>query len=63
VGASRENDEQAAHPEVQSEQETEADLTGLQLLQRVKIDLSGMTRFFEWLSKKDEGRMQWLLRL
>jgi predicted Zn-dependent protease len=29
------------------EQETEADLTGLQLLQRAKIDPSGMIRFFE----------------
>jgi len=42
------------------EQETEADLTGLQLLQRAKIDPSGMIRFFERLSKEDEGRMEWL---
>ena len=42
------------------EQETEADLTGLQLLQRAKIDPSGMIRFFERLSEKDEGRMEWL---
>jgi Zn-dependent protease with chaperone function len=42
------------------EQETEADLTGLQLLQRAKIDPSGMTQFFERLSEKDEGRMEWL---
>ncbi|MGH7183945.1 MAG: M48 family metallopeptidase [Nitrospiraceae bacterium] len=42
------------------EQETEADLTGLQLLQRAKIDHSGMIRFFERLSEKDEGRMEWL---
>jgi predicted Zn-dependent protease len=41
-------------------QETEADLTGLQLLQRAKIDPSGMIRFFERLSEKDEGRMEWL---
>lgn len=41
------------------EQETEADLTGLQLLQRAKIDPSGMIRFFERLSEKDEGRMEW----
>ena len=42
------------------EQETEADLKGLQLLQRAKIDPSGMIRFFERLSEKDEGRMEWL---
>lgn len=42
------------------EQETEADLTGLRLLQRAKIDPSGMIRFFERLSEKDEGRMEWL---
>ncbi|MBH0195420.1 MAG: M48 family metallopeptidase [Nitrospira sp.] len=42
------------------EQETEADLTGLQLLHRAKIDPSGMIRFFELLSEKDEGRTEWL---
>ncbi|THI83662.1 MAG: M48 family metallopeptidase [Nitrospira sp. CG24A] len=42
------------------EQETEADLTGLQLLQRAKIDPSGMITFFERLSEKDQGRMEWL---
>jgi len=42
------------------EQETEADVTGLQLLQRAKIDPSGMIKFFERLSEKDEGRMEWL---
>ena len=42
------------------EQETEADLTGLQLLQQAKIDPSGMIRFFERLSEKDQGRMEWL---
>jgi Zn-dependent protease with chaperone function len=42
------------------EQETEADLTGLQLLHRAKIDPSGMIRFFERLSEKDEGRTEWL---
>jgi predicted Zn-dependent protease len=41
-------------------QETEADLTGLQLLQRAKIDPSGMIKFFERLSEKDEGRLEWL---
>ena len=41
------------------EQETEADVTGLQLLQRAKIDPSGMIKFFERLSEKDEGRMEW----
>jgi beta-barrel assembly-enhancing protease len=42
------------------EQETEADLTGLQLLHRAKIDPSGMIRFFEQLSEKDQGRTEWL---
>jgi Zn-dependent protease with chaperone function len=42
------------------EQETEADLKGLQLLQRAKIDPSGMIRFFERLSEKGDGRMEWL---
>jgi Zn-dependent protease with chaperone function len=42
------------------EQETEADLTGLQLLYRAKIDPSGMISFFQRLSEKDEGRMEWL---
>jgi len=42
------------------EQETEADLTGLQLLARAKIDPSGMISFFQRLAEKDEGRMEWL---
>lgn len=42
------------------EQETEADLTGLQLLYRAKIDPAGMITFFQRLSEKDEGRMEWL---
>jgi Zn-dependent protease with chaperone function len=42
------------------EQETEADLTGLQLLHRAKIDPAGMITFFQRLSEKDEGRMEWL---
>ncbi|MBI3356101.1 MAG: M48 family metallopeptidase [Nitrospirae bacterium] len=42
------------------EQETEADLTGLQLLIRAKIDPSGMITFFQRLSEKDEGRVEWL---
>ncbi len=41
-------------------QETEADLTGLQLLIRAKIDPSGMITFFQRLSEKDEGRVEWL---
>jgi predicted Zn-dependent protease len=41
-------------------QETEADLTGLKLLQQAKIDPSGMIQFFERLSEKDEGRVEWL---
>jgi predicted Zn-dependent protease len=40
------------------EQETSADLTGLQLLQRAKIDPAGMITFFERLSEKDEGWME-----
>ncbi len=42
------------------EQETEADMTGLQLLVRAKIDPSGMISFFQRLAEKDEGRMEWL---
>jgi predicted Zn-dependent protease len=41
-------------------QEIEADLTGLQLLHRAKIDPSGMITFFERLAEKDEGRVEWL---
>lgn len=41
-------------------QETEADLTGLQLLYRAKIDPSGMMTFFQRLAEKDEGRVEWL---
>jgi beta-barrel assembly-enhancing protease len=40
------------------EQATLADLTGLQLLQRAKIDPSGMIRFFERRSEKDKGWME-----
>lgn len=39
-------------------QETEADVTGLQLLHRAKIDPSGMIRFFERLSEKDKERVE-----
>ena len=42
------------------EQETEADLKGLQLLQRAKIDPAGMITFFERLSEKDQCRLEWL---
>jgi Zn-dependent protease with chaperone function len=41
-------------------QETEADLTGLQLVYRAKIDPQGMITFFQKLSEKDEGRIEWL---
>lgn len=41
-------------------QETEADLTGLQLLYRAKIDPSGMITFFERLAEKEEGRVELL---
>ncbi len=40
-------------------QETEADLTGLALLSRAKIDPSGMITFFQRLAEKDEGRVEW----
>ncbi|MGE0642436.1 MAG: M48 family metallopeptidase [Nitrospira sp.] len=42
------------------EQETEADLTGLQLLHRAKIDPNGMITFFERLAEKDGSRVEWL---
>jgi Zn-dependent protease with chaperone function len=41
-------------------QETEADVTGLQLLHRAKIDPSGMVTFFQRLSDKEEGWVEWL---
>ncbi len=41
-------------------QETEADLTGLQLVYRAKIDPKGMITFFQKLSEKDDGRLEWL---
>ena len=41
-------------------QETEADLTGLELLYKAKIDPSGMITFFQRLSEKDEGRVELL---
>jgi len=41
-------------------QETEADLTGLQLLYRAKIDPNGMITFFERLAEKDGSRVEWL---
>jgi beta-barrel assembly-enhancing protease len=41
-------------------QETEADLTGLQLLYRAKMNPSGMITFFQRLGEKDEGRVEWL---
>lgn len=40
-------------------QETEADLTGLQLLHQARIDPSGMITFFQRLAEKDEGRVEW----
>lgn len=41
-------------------QETEADVTGLHLLQKAKIDPQGMITFFQRLSEKDEGRVELL---
>ena len=40
------------------EQETEADLTGLQLLHRARIDPNGMVRFFERLSEQDKEKVE-----
>jgi Zn-dependent protease with chaperone function len=42
------------------EQETEADVTGLRLLHRAKIDPDGIIRFFERLSEKDRDRIELL---
>jgi len=41
-------------------QETEADVTGLRLLHRAKIDPTGMVTFFQRLSEKENGRVEWL---
>ena len=41
-------------------QETEADLTGLQLLRKARIDPQGMITFFQRLSEKDAGRVELL---
>ncbi len=41
-------------------QETEADVTGLQLLHRARIDPSGMVTFFQRLSEKENGGIEWL---
>jgi len=41
-------------------QETEADMTGLRLLHRAKIDPTGMVTFFQRLSEKENGRVEWL---
>ena len=41
-------------------QETEADVTGLRLVSRARIDPKGMITFFQKLSEKDEGRLEWL---
>ena len=41
-------------------QETEADVTGLRLLHRARIDPSGMITFFQRLSEKEDGRVEWL---
>ena len=39
-------------------QETEADLLGVRLLHRAKIDPSGMIRFFERLAQQDKDRVE-----
>ncbi|HKT33198.1 MAG TPA: M48 family metallopeptidase [Nitrospira sp.] len=40
-------------------QETEADVGGLQLLHRARIDPAGMISFFERLSEQEQGRVEW----
>ena len=41
-------------------QETEADVTGLQLLYRSRIDPAGMIAFFQRMSDQEQGRVEWL---
>ena len=41
-------------------QETEADVKGLQLLHRARIDPTGMVAFFQRLSEQEQGRVEWL---
>jgi predicted Zn-dependent protease len=41
-------------------QETEADVTGLRLLHRARIDPAGMISFFQRLSQQEQGRVEWL---
>jgi predicted Zn-dependent protease len=41
-------------------QETEADVTGLQLLHRARIDPTGMVTFFQRLSERENGGVEWL---
>jgi len=41
-------------------QETEADVTGLQLLYRARIEPAGMITFFQRMSEQEQGRVEWL---
>jgi len=41
-------------------QETEADVRGLQLLHRARIDPDGMITFFQRMSEQEQGRVEWL---
>jgi len=41
-------------------QETEADVTGLRLLHRARIDPAGMISFFQRLSEQEQDRVEWL---
>ena len=41
-------------------QETEADVKGLQLLHRARIDPTGMIAFFQRMSTQEQGRVEWL---
>ena len=41
-------------------QETEADVAGLRLLYRARIDPAGMVTFFQRLAEQEQGRVEWL---
>jgi predicted Zn-dependent protease len=41
-------------------QETEADVEGLRLLYRARIDPAGMVTFFQRLAEQEQGRIEWL---
>ena len=41
-------------------QETEADVTGVRMLHRARIDPTGMITFFQRMSEQEQGRVEWL---